>query len=357
MVWQKHYGVPGSAPGTLIPPHDAHAEVTVTAIHYTADDYTETQVTDLAAYLQSAPHTGVLWFNIDGLGDVQVLEVLGAHFNLHPLSLEDILHIPQRAKIEDYDHYQFLVLHMAVTAMEASGETEQVSLFLGQSYVLTFQERPGGDLFERVRARLRQAHSKLRHSGADYLAYALLDTAIDRFFPLLEALGDRLEVLEEAVLDHPTRETMEEIYAVRRILLALRRELWPLRQAVQVFGHDESRLVTPSTRLFLRDCYDHVLQVLDVLETYRELIAGLMETYRSSQSHHLNEVMKVLTIISTIFMPMSFVAGVYGMNFKTEVSPWNMPELGWIWGYPLALLLMAGIAAILLLFFRRKGWL
>jgi len=357
MVWQHKYHDPGAAPGTLRPPPDAASHVMVTAIHYTAEDYTETQVTDLHAYLQTAPRDGTLWFNVDGLGDVQILEILGAHFGLHPLSLEDILHIPQRAKLEDYEHYQFLVLHMALAEPETPGETEQVSLVLGPSYVLTFQERPGGDPFETVRQRLRQAHTKLRQSGADYLAYALLDAAIDGFFPVLEGLGDRLEALEDAVLDHPRRETMEAMYTVRRALIALRRVLWPLRQAVQTFGHDDSDLVTASTRPFLRDCHDHILQLLDMLENYRELSAGLMEMYLSSQSNYLNEVMKVLTIISTIFMPLSFVAGVYGMNFKTEVSPWNMPELSWPWGYPFSLLVMATIAISLLVFFRRKGWL
>jgi magnesium transporter len=268
-----------------------------------------------------------------------------------------VLHIPQRAKIEDYEHYQFLVFHMPLLDPTTTGETEQVTLFLGRSFVLTFQERPESDMFESVRLRLRQAHSKLRQSGADYLAYALLDAAIDGFFPLLEELGERLTALEEAVLKHPTPETMEEIYAVRRTFIGLRRVLWPLRQAVQAFGHTDSDLVTASTRLFLRDCYDHVLQVLDVLENYRELVAGLMETYLSSQSHHLNEVMKVLTMISTIFMPLSFIAGIYGMNFKTEVSLWNMPELSWPWGYPLILLVMAAVATVLLVFFHRKGWL
>src|SRR5206468_747252 len=179
------YGAPGTAPGTLAPPPDAAPHVLVTAVHYTEEDYTETQVTDLQAYLQTAPQHGVFWFNVDGLGDIQVLETLGAHFHLHPLSLEDVLHIPQRAKIEDYEHYQFLVFHMPLLDPVATGETEQVTLFLGHSFVLTFQERPGSDLFESVRLRLRQARGKLRQSGADYLAYALLDTAIDGFFPLL----------------------------------------------------------------------------------------------------------------------------------------------------------------------------
>lgn len=357
MVWQKNYGTPGASPGTLQPPPDATAQPLVTAMHYTAEHCTETCVDDMQTYLQTVPRDGVLWVNVDGLGNVQLLETLGEHFGLHPLSLEDVLHVPQRAKVEDYEHYQFLVFHMAYLDPEAMGETEQVSLFLGSSYVLTFQERPGSDLFDSVRQRLRQNRGKLRQGGADYLAYALLDATIDGFFPILETLGERLTGLEEAVLASPTRETMEDIYAVRRTLLALRRVLWPLRQAIQTFIRDDSGLVTATTRLFLRDCYDHTLQVLDVLENYRELVAGLMETYLSSQSHHLNEVMKVLTIISTIFMPLSFIAGVYGMNFKSDTSPWNMPELGWALGYPFSLTLMAAVALAFLFFFRRKGWL
>jgi magnesium transporter len=351
MVWQKNYGAPGTAPGTLAPPPNAAPHVLVTAVHYTAEDYTETQVTDLQTYLQTAPQHGVFWFNVDGLGDIQVLETLGAHFHLHPLSLEDVLHIPQRAKIEDYEHYQFLVFHMPLLDPAATGETEQVTLFLGRSFVLTFQERPESDLFENVRLRLRQAHSKLRQSGADYLAYALLDTAIDGFFPLLEELGERLPALEEAVLEHPTRETMEEIYAVRRTLISLRRVLWPLRQAVQAFGHDDSDLVTASTRLFLRDCYDHVLQVLDVLDNYRELVAGLMETYLSSQSHHLNEVMKVLTVMSTIFLPLTVLTGMWGMNVPLPVFPGGeAAQFWWLLG------MMMGVTAAMLYAFRRKGW-
>jgi magnesium transporter len=244
---------------------------------------------------------------------------------------------------------------MALTG-KALGTTEQVSLFLGSSYVLTFQERPGGDLFEPVRQRLRQAHGKIRSSGADYLAYALLDAAIDGYFPVLETLGERLAALEEAVLTAATREPLREVYAMRLTLSTLRRILWPLREAVHACERSDTALVTATTRLFLRDCYDHVLQVLDVLENYRELVAGLTETYLSAQSNRLNEVMKVLTMISTIFMPLSFVAGIYGMNFHTEKSPWNMPELDWVFGYPFSLLVMATIAIAFLIFFRRKGW-
>lgn len=357
MVWQRHYSAPGTSPGTLIPPPQASAPAYVTAIHYGPEHYTETQITDLAAYLATAPSDGVLWLDVDGLGDVTILEQLGAHFGLHPLSLEDVLHIPQRAKLEDYETYQFLVFHMPLLLEEAQGDTEQVSLFLGPTFVLTCQERSGGDSFEPVRQRLRQGRGKSRKSGADYLAYTLLDAAIDSFFPLLEALGERLTDLEDEVLAAPTRQTLEEIYAVRRVISALRRVLWPLREAVHALERVDEELITATTRVFLRDCYDHVLQVIDVVENYRELIAGLMETYLSSQSNHLNEVMKVLTIISTIFMPLSLIASIYGMNFNTDKSAWNMPELTWAFGYPFSLTLMVCIALGLLVFFRRKGWL
>jgi magnesium transporter len=297
----------------------------------------------------------VLWLNVEGLSDVSVLEKLGKHFGLHPLCLEDVINVPQRPKLEGYDDYDFLIFRMAMLQAEL-GDTEQVSLFLGPTYVLTFQERPG-DVFEPVRQRLRQKRGKIRYCGADYLAYALLDAAIDGFFPLLEAIGDRLSTLEEAVLSTPTPQTLEQIYLVRRALTSLRRALWPAREAVHAMARGESKLVTEQTSLFLRDCYDHVLQVLDVLESYRDLASGLMDTYLSSQSYRMNEVMKVLTIIATLFIPLTFVAGIYGMNFDPGTSPWNMPELHWYWGYPFSLALMAGLAVLLLAFFRRKGWL
>jgi magnesium transporter len=355
MVWQKSYSPLGALPGTLKPPPSAQSDVQITAIHYTAEHYTEEQVTDLEVYLQAVPHEGILWLNVDGLGDVQVLEILGQHFDLHPLSLEDVLNIPQRPKLEDYETYQFLVIRIP-GLRETAGETEQMSLFLGPSYVLTFQERPS-EVFEPVRHRLRQGRGKIRRGGADYLAYALLDAAIDGFFPFLEALGEQLESLEDAVLDTPERQTLESIYAMRRTLMHLRRALWPVREAVNAFARTDTALVTDETRFFLSDCYDHVLQVLDVLEHYREFSGSLMETYLSSQSNHLNEVMKVLTVIATIFIPLTFVAGLYGMNFNPEASVWNMPELNWHWGYPFSLLLMVTITGLLLAFFRRKGWL
>ena len=356
MVWQKRYSPPGSSPGALHLPPDLRGEAKLTAIQYSSDAYTETTIADLDDFLHEAPRDGVLWLNVDGLGDVSVLEKLGRHWNLHPLALEDVLNTPQRAKVEDYDHYVFLIFRMAFADMAVQGRMEQVSLFLGSSYVLTFQEEPDHDSFEPVRQRLRQRRGKIRHSGADYLAYALLDAAIDSFFPVLEVLGENLEALEDAVLDAPTRDTMEAIHTIRRALTHLRRAIWPMREAVQAFSHSDSEWITDATKVFLRDCHDHVLQVLDVLESYRELASSLMETYLSSQSFRMNEVMKVLTIIATLFIPLTFIAGIYGMNFDVSKSPLNMPELRWYWGYPFSLALMVVVALCLVVFFRRKGW-
>lgn len=354
MVWEKHYNPPGAHPGTLSTPPSALQDTRLTAIHYTSETYQETAILDLPAYLQTLPSEGILWLNLEGLGNLPVLEYLGQHFGLHDLSLEDVLSVPQRSKLEDHDTYVFMILHtQADPHTEAS---EQISLFLGPSYVLTIQEHPGG-LFEPVRQRLRQAHGKIRHHSADYLAYALVDAAIDTYFPFLEVLAERLEVLEDEVLTAPTRQTLERIYTLRRFLTNLRRTIWPLREAISAFSRHDADLVTEQTRFFLRDCYDHLLQIQDVLESYREMVSGLLETHISFQSHHLNEVMKVLTIISTIFMPLSFIAGIYGMNFNTDKSPLNMPELQWYWGYPAVLGGMGVVALSLLLFFRSKDWL
>jgi magnesium transporter len=356
MVWQKRYSPPGSSPGTLHIPPALRGDVRITAIHYSYDAYTEKEITDLDGFLTTAPRDGVLWINVDGLGDVSVIEKLGQYWNLHPLALEDVLNVPQRAKMEDYEHYAFLVFRMAFEEEAMQGRMEQVSLFLGSSYVLTFQEEPQNDSFEPVRHRLRHQRGKIRHCGADYLAYALLDAAIDSFFPVLEVLGEKLAELEDAVLEAPTRETMEAIHTIRRTLTHLRRAMWPAREAVQAFARSEAEWISDPTKVFLRDCHDHVLQVLDVLESYRDLAASLMETYLSSQSYRMNEVMKVLTIIATIFIPLTFIAGIYGMNFDVSKSPLNMPELRWYWGYPFSLVLMAGVALCLVVFFRRKGW-
>jgi len=273
---------------------------------------------------------------------------------LHPLSLEDVLNTGQRPKFEDYEEYDFVI--MKELRLEESIQAEQISLFFGKGWIITLQEAPG-DPFEPVRERLRKGKGRIRKAGADYLAYALIDALVDSAFPILEKLGDRIEMLERDVVGHPTRSTVREIYSVRRELLYLRRTAWPQRDLIHMLNRDESLLIAPETRIYLRDCYDHSVQILDLIETYRELAAGMLDVYLSSNSNRLNEVMKVLTVIATIFIPLTFITSLYGMNFNTRISRWNMPELDWRYGYPIVLGLMAAIVAGLLVYFRRKKWL
>jgi magnesium transporter len=234
--------------------------------------------------------------------------------------------------------------------------SEQVSFILGRHYLLTVQEEPEHDSFSFVRERIRSNKGLIRKQGADYLAYALLDSIIDGFFPVLEAYGERLEDLENEVVEKPTRKTLEKIHTLKRELLTLRRSIWPQRDAINLLIRDSNNLISAEVRVYLRDCYDHAVQVIDMVETYRELASSLMDVYLSSVSNRMNEIMKTLTVISAIFIPLTFVAGIYGMNFNTEMSPWNMPELNWYWGYPACLALMVAIAGVLVFFFWRRGW-
>ncbi|MFW5924710.1 MAG: magnesium/cobalt transporter CorA [Myxococcota bacterium] len=355
--WVPHHegGPPGAAPGTLQVDPDAPAPV-IEVFGFGPDGMTEAKVESpegLRAYLD---RWAVTWVNVEGLGDADVLRRIGDVFALHPLALEDVVHLNQRAKGEQYRDHFFVVSHM-VEVVEGRMQTEQLSLFLGEGYVLTFQERPGGDSLDPVRERIRHGRGRIRRMGPDYLAYALLDATIDHYFPVLEHYADRLEELEKLVLAHPSEPLLADVLEVRRDLLGMRRLFWPLREAVAFLSREEHTLMSQETRVFLRDANDHVTRIIEGLEGYREISSGLLDVYLSSASHRMNEVMKVLTIIATIFIPLSFIAGVYGMNFDPEVSPLNMPELGWYFGYPFALSLMALVAGGLVVYFWRKGWL
>jgi magnesium transporter len=298
----------------------------------------------------------VSWVDVKGLGSEDVLRRLGQVFGLHALVLEDIVNVPQRPKIEEY-HDQLLIIARMVTPKRSGGFfSEQVSFILGRYYLLTVQEEPDYDSFGPIRERIRTNKGTIRRNGADYLAYALLDSIIDGFFPVLEAYGEQIEDLENEVVENPSRQTLEKIHAVKRELLALRRAIWPQRDAINALIRDGSHLICHEVQIYLRDCYDHAIQVLDMVETYRELAASLMDVYLSSVSNKTNEVMKFLTVVSSIFIPLTFIAGVYGMNFNTEKSPFNMPELDWYWGYVACLVLMAVIAFGLIFFFWRRGW-
>lgn len=342
---------PGTSPGTLVVDPTA-PKPRITVLGYGPDDYVEAELESPA---EIAAHRGrwpVLWINVDGLGDKAVLEQLGAVFNLHRLALEDVVNVPQRAKLEPYDEHLFLVARMV--ELNERIRTEQVSMFVGDGYVLTFQEREG-DSFDLVRDRIRRARGRIRIAGADYLMYALVDAIIDAYYPVLEKYGDRIEALEEEVLSGPEADVGARIHAVKRELLMVRRALIPHREALYALQRLDSTIVSDDTQIYLRDCYDHIAQVLDMVETYRELTSGLLDVHLTTVSNHMNEVMKVLTIFAALFIPLSFIAGLYGMNFD-QSSPWNMPELRWAFGYPALLVVMAIVAGSLLLFFRRRGW-
>ena len=346
---------PGDAPGTLVPPPDSpKPELTVFA--YSADQLVEKTIAgvdELAPLRQRFP---VIWLNVDGFGDTAVLQRIADLFGLHPLAMEDVVHIDQRAKVDDYDGTLFTVVRM-VSFPGDELETEQLSLFLGKDFVITFQERPGGDSLSPVRERLRRSSGKIRRAGPDYLLYALVDAVIDGYFPVVERFGDKLDDLDSAVDDPKNRRTMTAIHAVRSGLLQLRRAAWPHREALQNLQRDTHALISDDTRVYLRDCYDHVIQIMDVLETYREMGSDMRDLYLTAVGNRTNEIMRVLTIMSTIFIPLSFIASVYGMNFNTERSRFNMPELNWIYGYPFALTIMAATALGLVGYFLRKGWL
>jgi magnesium transporter len=342
----------GTAPGTLISHPDAAPSV-IRVVGYGPDAFEELEVVaavELAALRGRWP---VLWVDVEGVGDAESIAAIGDVFGLHRLALEDVMNVHQRPKVEEYADYLFGVTRMA--SLGERVDTEQVSLFMGEGWVLTFQERPG-DCWDLVRERLRLGRGRMRSQGPDFLFYALFDAVVDHFYPILEEFGVRMELLEEEVIEAPRKELVGIIHAARRDLIALRHMMWPMRDAVGQLYRDPSHLVTDDTRLYLRDSYDHTIQVIDLLENYREMASALMEVYLSSVNQRMNEVMKVLTIIATIFIPLTFIAGVYGMNFDPDASPWNMPELGWYWGYPAVMLFMLTIALGLLGFFKRKGW-
>jgi magnesium transporter len=342
----------GSPPGlVVVDPQAPVSQVIVTT--YTADGVNERCVADLNEIRKLLEGPGVVWVNVDGLGSESVLRGLAEIFHLHPLALEDVVNVHQRAKVDRYDNQLFITARIPAD----KERTEQLSLFLGRNYVLTFVEDPG-DCFDPVRRRLRSQDGLMRRRGADYLAYALLDASVDAYFPLLEVFGERLEELEDEVIARPTPLVVAKIHDVKHVLRALRRVIWPLREAMTELARDTSTFVSDETRVYFRDLYDHAIQIMDLVETYREMGSDLTDLYLSSLSNRMNEIMRVLTVISTIFMPLSFIVGVYGMNFDGAASPeFNMPELRWKYGYLGVLALLGATAGGMLWFFWRRGWL
>ena len=341
----------GLPPGTIVHVGEERAE----RVRITVIDYSETECDEREAEAHECwpPREGaaVTWINVDGVHDVEALRQIGEVFGLHPLLLEDIAHTTQRPKTEDYGDYLFAVVKMLLHEGESSEiGVEQVSLVLGPNYVLSFQERPG-DVFEAVRERLRGAKGRIRKEGADYLAYSLVDAIVDHYFLILEEVGDKLEALEDELVSDPAPDTPRAMHRMKSDVLFLRRCVWPLREVISSLARGDSPLIQQGTIPYLRDVYDHTIQVVDTIESLRDIISGMLDTYLSLLSNRMNEVMKVLTIIATIFIPLTFIAGLYGMNFK-----W-MPELEWHWGYPASLLVMVVVALLMVAYFRRKTWL
>ncbi len=319
-------------------------------------DYNEQHCDEkiLAGVAQAIPYrdsASVSWINIEGLHRTDLIAQFGERFALHPLVLEDIVHTEQRPKLDDFEEYLYIVVRMLdYDTTQQTITTEQVSIILGKNFVLTFQEKPG-DVFETIRTRIRTAKGRIRKMGADYLAYCLLDAIVDHYFLVLERLSLRMEQLEEELLDAASSNTLHALHLLKRELVWLRKSVWPLREVIGTLQRGDSALVCPTTQLFLRDLYDHTIQVIEGLETYRDLLAGMLDVALSTLSLKMNQVMKVLTIITTIFIPLSFIAGIYGMNFQ------YMPELQSHWGYPLTLATMGLIGAAMLAVFRRQRWL
>jgi magnesium transporter len=342
----------GQIPGTPIyVGSERHEAVSIELLEYDQVHVTRTERASLDACLASRTSGAITWANIIGVHDIDTIEALGAGFGLHPLTVEDIVHTGQRPKSEDYEDHLFMVLRMLRWNEHVQRiDDEQVSLVVGASWVLCFQER-AGDVFDPIRERLLAGKGRIRKLGADYLAYAILDAIVDHYFSVLEVLGERIEVLGEEMTSNPRAQELEAIRQLKHELLYMRKSVWPLREVLSALQRDESRLLSESMAPFLRDLYDHTIQIIDTVETFRDMLASLTDLYLSSISNRMNEVMKVLTIIATIFIPLSFVAGVYGMNFGF------MPELQWRYGYFAALALMLAIAIGMLVYFRRRRWL
>ena len=327
-------------------------DVVITVIDFLGEEFAERTVGNVKECLPFRDTPTTTWINIDGLHDTAVLQTIGDHFGIHPLVQEDIINTHQRPKVEDYESYLFIVANMlkAEPGEDFDIHSEQISLLLGPNFVISFQEKPG-DVFDGVRERLRKGKGRIRTWGADYLAYALIDAVVDHYFLILEQAGELIEILEEKLLESPETAHLQQIHAYKREMILMRRAIWPLREVVGFLSRTESNLIQDRVGPFLRDVYDHTIQVADSLETFRDMLSGLQDLYLSSISNKMNEVMKVLTIAATIFVPLTFFAGIYGMNFE------HMPELSWKWSYPLFWVFIVTVGGGMMVFFRRRKYL
>jgi magnesium transporter len=342
----------GSPPGTIVySGEERDAPVRITVIDYDETHFQEKEAATVEECFPFKDEPTVTWINIDGIHDVGIVEKIGRHFNVHHLVLEDIVSTGQRPKMDDYEDHLFVVLKM-LSYDDARGglNSEQVSLIVGGNSVISFQEREG-DVFDPVRERIRGKKGRIIKQGADYLAYALFDIIVDNYFAILEKIGDRVEVLDERVFGDPVPATLQEIQTLKREMIYLRKSIWPLREVISGLERVESKLITKPTAVYLRDVYDHTIQVIETIEALRDMISGLLDVYMSSVSNRMNEVMKVLTIIATIFIPLTFIAGIYGMNFEF------MPELKLHWAYPAVWGVMGAVVVVMVVYFKKKRWL
>ena len=348
---KRHSRKAGLAPGTLVHVGERRAEATrITVLDYDEQGCRESHPADLRKCTEFRRSDTVSWINVDGVHDVELIAQAGEVFGIHPLVLEDILNTNQRSKFEDYESYAFLVVRMLTLDTQKHIAAEQVSVVFGPNFVLSFQEAPG-DVFDPVRERIRNGKGRIRKMGNDYLAHCLVDAVLDGYFAIIEDLGDRVEDIEERLVRDPDTRLLAEIYRSRRECAFLRKSARPLREMIGAFERVEGPLVREETAVYLRNLYDHTIQILDTMESLRDTVTGMLEMYLSSASNRMNEVMKVLTIIATIFIPLTFIAGVYGMNFEA------MPELKWRWAYPMVWVVMATAAGAMVCYFRRKKWL
>jgi magnesium transporter len=342
----------GAVPGTVVHTGERKVDiVTFDLLHFGADGFKEYHPTSLEECFPFEDNENISWLNVDGLHDTKQIHRLGELAGLHPLVVEDVASTAQRPKVEDYDSRLYIVLRMLRSNAETGDtEEEQLSLILGSRSLISVQEAPG-DVFDAIRERIRNGKGRIRQRSADYLAYALMDAVVDEYFAIIETLSDRLELLEDSVLDDATRSDMANLHRLRGELLVVRRAIWPLREVFNSLIRNETPLISADTKVFLRDTYDHAVQLIDNIETLRDVVGGLMELYVSNVSMRMNEVMKVLTVVGTIFIPLTFIVGVYGMNFRF------MPELDWPWAYPALWAIMIAIGGGMVVHFHRRGWL
>lgn len=348
--YSKKAGLP---PGTLIHIGEKiNGDVMLSLTEYNENYFRETKIDNIQHYTPLSDKSIISWLNIDGIHNVETIEKFGKVFNLHPLTLEDIVNSGQMPKIEEYDNYTFIVLKMLYyNEINKSIDVEQISICLGDNFVLTFQEEKEKDAFKHVKERLRLSKGRIRKMGADYLAYSIIDSVVDSYFLILEKIGEKIELLEAEVLNEPSEKILNQIHVLKREMIFLRKSIWPLRDVINTIEKGSSSFIQDSMHIYFRDVYDHTIRIIETIETYRDILSGILDIYLSSISNKINAVMKVLTIIATIFMPLTFLAGIYGMNFE------YMPELKWKLGYPLILGVMFFIGISMVLYFKKKNWL